>query len=110
MNNPILRPHVVLEHKHNGLHAIKLTEEPYRGIIFSYGKVQFIEEGDVVRLKYDYDIHDDAGVEYVKEELEKYLGDFLMELIVWGVHENSLTYTGGVDENRTGDPIEPDSQ
>jgi hypothetical protein len=39
------------------------------------------------------------------------LGDFLKDLIIFGIQENNLTYTGGIDdENRTGDPIEPDTQ
>ena len=58
----------------------------------------------------EYDIIDDAGVDYVKEELEQYLGDMLVEFITYGLIKNEITYTGGVDENRTGDPIEPDSQ
>ena len=42
---------------------------------------------------------------------ETYIGDILQELIHEGIEKNSLTYTGGIDnENRTGDPIEPDSQ
>lgn len=110
MKNNILRPHKVLENTHNGCQAIKLTETPYSGIIISYGAVSFDEVGDHIKLKFDYEVHDDAGIEYDKQELEQYLGDFLQELIVWGIHNNDLTYTGGVDENRTGDPIEPDSE
>jgi hypothetical protein len=41
---------------------------------------------------------------------EKHIGDVLQDLIHKGIEENNITYTGGVDENRTGDPIEPDSQ
>ena len=108
--NNILRPHVVLENKHNGMHAIKLTEEPYSGIIFTYGKVEFKEQADNLNIGFEYEILDNAGRNFVKEDLEQYLGDFLQELIVYGVAQNNLTYTGGVDENRTGDPIEPDSE
>ena len=107
----ILRPHVVMENSQNGIQAIKLTEEPYSGIIFTYGKVEFIEDGDKLRIKFDYDVHDNAGKDCESKEFEQYLGDFLQELIVWGVVNNDITYTGGIDnENRTGDLIEPDSQ
>jgi hypothetical protein len=109
MNN-IVRPHKVLENKRNGVQAIKLTESPYSGIIFNYGKVDFDEQSEHLKLHFEYDIIDDAGVDYVKEELEQYLGDMLVEFITFGLIKNEITYTGGVDENRTGDPIEPDSQ
>ena len=106
-----MRGHVVMENKHNGNHALKLTDPPYSGIIFSYGKVEFEEVGDTLKIKFVYDVHDDAGIDYDEVEFEKYLGDFLQELIYYGIEQNDITYTGGVDdENRTGDPIEPDSQ
>jgi hypothetical protein len=110
MTNNLVRPHVVLENKHNGMNAIKLTESPYSGIIFSYGRVGFEEVDDSLKIMFDYEIHQNNNVEYDKQEFEQYLGDFLQELIVYGIQNNDLTYTGGVDENRTGDPIEPDSQ
>jgi len=105
-----MRGHVVMENKHNGNRAIKLTDKPYEGIIFSYGAVSFEEVDDHLKIKFDYDIHNDAGYDLVKEEFEQYLGDFLQELIRYGLENNELIYTGGIDENRTGDPIEPDTQ
>jgi hypothetical protein len=95
--------HKVTENKHHEMHAIQLTDEPYNGIIFSFGEVTFPTDGEPdsdgnVTLKFDYDIHDDAGIEYNKEEFEKYLGDFLTELIIYGVKNNNIAYSGGVDE------------
>ena len=103
-------PFVVLRSKKGENDRIKLTEGQYSGIIFSYGKVEFEEVGDTLKIKFVYDVHDDAGIDYDEAEFEKYLGDFLQELIYYGIEQNDITYTGGVDENRTGDPIEPDSQ
>lgn len=106
-----LRPHVVLENKHNGMHAIKLTEDPYSGIIFSYGRVWFDDDSDVtLKINFDYDVHDSNGIDYDTVEFETYLSGFLQELILYGIHNNDLTYTGGVDENRAGDFNEPDFQ
>lgn len=110
MNSNIVRPHQIMQHKVDGVQAIKLTDAPYSGIIFNYGKVSFDEQEDNLKIRFEYDILDDGGVKYDKQELEQYLGDMLQEFIVQGIYENSLTYTGGVDENRTGDPIEPDSE
>ena len=97
--------------------AMKFLEGKYEGMIFSYGKVEFVEHGDehAVSLKFDYDIHrkpsnyadtdeiDMAEVEYV-------LGGFLMELIEEQLGKNELVFTGGTDENRESNPIEPNSQ
>ena len=106
--------YVVVENKYTGYDAIKLLDEPFSGIIISYGKVEFEEDdaNDTLKLKFEYDIHDKAGKDFKDlKPFEKYLGDLLQQLIHEGLKENNLTYTGGIDnENRTGDPIEPDSQ
>lgn len=108
-NNIVLRPHVVLENSRNGCQAIKLTETPFSGIIISYGKVSFDEtDDDNCKLNFEYEVHDNNGIDYDTDELVTYLGEFLQEMIVVGIQNNDLTYTGGVDENRTGDTFEPD--
>lgn len=105
---------VIVENRKNGMDAIKLLDEPFSGIIYSYGRVSFEEDGvnDHLRLSFEYEIHDKNNKEFSDTKpFEKYIGDVLQELIHKGVAENSLTYTGGVDnENRTGDFIEPDPQ
>lgn len=104
-------PYVVLENKHNGMHAIKLTEGAFEGIIYTYGKVSFDEdeENDTVRIAFEYEIIDNAskGMTDMKP-FENYIGKILEELIHQGIEENNLTYTGGVDENRTKDSDESD--
>jgi hypothetical protein len=115
MNN--LR-YTTVQNKRTNVEAIKLLEYPYEGIIYSYGKVELLEEGDHLRIKFEYDLIDDpyesdnnARPGFVVEDFEKYIGDILQELIHLGIEKNNITYTGGVDdENRTGDIIEPDSQ
>jgi len=105
--------YVVVENRNTGFDAIKLLEEPFAGIIYSYGRVSFDvdEENDKLTINFDYEILDKASKDFGSmEPFEAYIGDVLQELIHQGIEENSLTYTGGVDENRTGDPIEPDSQ
>jgi hypothetical protein len=94
-----MRPHIVVESKVNGISAIKLLEEPYSGIIFTYGKVSFDEDDANMKLKinFEYEILDSANKEWDKELFEEYLGDFLQELIRDGIEQNNLTYTGGTD-------------
>lgn len=94
--------------------ALKLLEGKYEGLIFSYGKVEFIEHGDenAVTLKFDYEVHRKPPTidELDLEELEYVLGGFLTELIQEQLAKNELVFTGGTDENRESDPIELDSQ
>lgn len=108
-----MKPYVVVEHRNGLFDAIKLTEEPFAGIIYMYGKVSFSEDeaNDKLGIHFEYEILDynDKVLTDVKP-FENYIGDILTELIHEGIEKNSLTYTGGVDENRTGDPIEPDPQ
>lgn len=105
-------PIIVTENKHNGLQAIKLTEPPFDGIIYTYGKVSMDanEEERSLHLKFEYEIldHADKGMTDMKP-FEAYIGKILEGLIHEGVEENSLTYTGGVDENRAEDSKQSDS-
>jgi len=105
-------PYSVLENKHNGMHAIMLTAGPFEGIMYTYGKVSFDEDeaNDTVRLAFEYEIIDSAnkGLTDMKP-FETYIGKILEELIHQGIEENNLSYTGGIDENRTKDSSESDS-
>ena len=106
------KPYVVVENT-QGFDAIKLTENPFDGIIYTYGKVSFEEDelNDKLKIHFDYEILDYANkVLTDTKPFEQYIGDILQELIHEGIENNNLTYAGGIDENRTGDPIEPDSQ
>lgn len=106
--------YATVQHRKEGIDAIKLLEEPFSGIIYSYGKVEFEEDeaNDRLKIKFEYEILDNADKSFGNmAPFEQYIGDILQELIHQGIEENSITYTGGIDdENRTGDPIEPDSQ
>ena len=105
------KEYVVLEHKHNGQQAIKLLADPFSGIIYTYGKIEFEEdeENDSLHLKFEYEIHDyaDKGMGDM-QPFEAYIGKLLEEMIHEGIRDNNLTYTGGVDENRTKDSNESD--
>ncbi len=109
--------HKIVEHKHHGVHAILLTDEPYSGIIFSYGKVEFTNDGEPdengdAHLKFDYEIHEipENYESHDPDAFEKYIGDFLLELIMNGIKNNDISYTGGIDENRIGDNFQSDSE
>lgn len=106
------KPYIVVENKINGNDAIKLTEYPWEGIIYTYGKIMFEEDeiNSVLHLKFDYEILDNNSKGFADKTLfEQYIGNILQDLIQEGVKNNSLTYTGGVDENRAEDSKQSDS-
>ena len=100
MANHLAKPPFVVQKSTKGENdRIKLTEGKYKGIIFSYGAVSFEEDGDTLRLKFEYDVHDADGISYVQSELEEHLGQLLQLILVEQLMNNEVVYTGGVDEN-----------
>jgi hypothetical protein len=90
---------VVVENRKTGHDAIKLTSGPFKGIIYSYGKVKFEEQpDDSCKLNFEYEVHD-SQVEYVKEEFEFYIGELLQYIMAEELQKNNITYTGGIDAN-----------
>lgn len=75
--------------------TISLTEEPYNGIVFKFGKVKLIEEEDLLRIQFEYDIIEG---DCTRDEIfRNYIGDILVELIEQGLLRNDIVYTGGTD-------------
>jgi hypothetical protein len=109
---PHYLPIQTVESRKSGLIALKLTEEPYSGIIYTYGMVSFDEdkENQKLNLRFEYEIVDYAGKTIDdKPAFESYIGVLLEELIHIQIAENSMTYTGGIDENRTEDSNQSDT-
>lgn len=81
--------------------AMKFLEGKYEGMVFSYGKVEFVEHGDedAATLKFAYEIHKNPGNvdSFDKQEVEYVLGGFLQELIKEQLGKNELIYTNGTD-------------
>jgi hypothetical protein len=71
---------------------IKLLEGPYAGIMYKYGRVNLIEEGDHLRVQFEYDLDDGSRMD---SDFVQYIGPILTELIDEGLLKNSLVYTGG---------------
>lgn len=89
-------PFVVVENRITGHDAIKLTSGPYEGIIFSYGKVSFDEQGDTCKLNFQYEVHENQ-IEYDKKEFEFYIGELLQFIMIDELQKNNITYTGGTE-------------
>lgn len=100
-------PHTVLEQEVDGekVYAVRLQEDPFRGIIISYGRVSFDEdeENDKLSISFEYDLLEDNDQEYDVKEMEAHIGELLQEMIVFEMGRNNLIFTGGTDENRKDD-------
>ena len=110
-----LRPHKVLGKStaEGELHALCFTEGPFSDIVFSYNTVNFEEneEQDHLKIAFDYDVHyvPESKLGFDKAVFEKELGDFVVELLMYGIEKEHL---GFIDDDQTGkdNSIEPDSQ
>ena len=101
-----MKNYELLEETQDGKILIKLTSGDFSGIIFSYGGVSFEDMGDHAVMHFDYDVVNSES--YDKEAFGKYVGDILMDIISEQLAKNEIVYTGGIDENRTTDPKQPD--
>jgi hypothetical protein len=108
-----MTPFKLLEPKDNEtVYLVELTGGQFQGIIYEYGKVELqeIEDSDEVKLAFVYNIVDKADHETIDtDEFIRTIGDILSQLIEEGVKNNSIVYSGGVDENRENDIIESDT-
>lgn len=80
--------------------VVQLLEGPFVGIAYKYGKVELVpdEQNDILRVKFEYDIMNDQEPSDV-QQFEIYIGHILYDLIMEQLQQNSIVYTGGVDEN-----------
>jgi hypothetical protein len=89
-----LRPHKVLGAIVDGkeLHALCLTSGDFSFIVFSYKDVKFEEDQEKQKLviKFEYDVHEvpESRKGYDKSAFEKELGDFLVELLYYGLEKD----------------------
>ena len=78
--------------------AIELIRGSFTGVIFQYFNVKFSEEGELARLKFQYDIIDPGTFDMDdlknSQEFVTILGDLLTELII----DNEQTRTDNPKE------------
>lgn len=111
MHTTPLKPHKVLGRSGYGgdLHALAFTEGPYAGIVFSYYDVEFTEEHldneDKLKIHFEYNVHEVPEVlkDYDKEGFEKELGEFMIQLLYYGLERDHL---GFIDEQDREDDTE----
>lgn len=73
---------------------IELIEGPYKGIIYKYGRVRLLEEDDVLRVQFEYNLQDGSKLD---SEFVQYIGPILVDLIEEKTLDHSLIFVGGTD-------------
>jgi len=106
----MIREFELLDEDFFGNQLIKLTSKKYSGIIYTYGQVKLIEEDDVLRVQFNYDIHENPIGELDRNDFKDYVGSILIDILDEQLNKNQVVYTGGIDENRTTDSEQSDSQ
>ena len=84
-----------VERPSSEFYALKLLQEPYLGVIYSYGKVSLHEDEANIQLKVKFDFAiNEVPDHIIKENLQKddhfktYIGDILIKLIEEKVHND----------------------
>lgn len=109
-----MTPFKLIEHTNDtAIYTVELTEGKFSGIIYEYGKVEVTEmpEGNAAKLSFDYTMHNVIEDEnFDKPAFEQTIGEILHHLIEEGLKNNSIVYSGGVDEDRKNDSSESITQ
>jgi hypothetical protein len=105
----MIRNYELLDEDHDGNQFIQLTSSPYSGIIYTYGRVRLVEEEDLLRVQFEYDIHENPVGFVDRDKFRNHIGDILIDLLEENLLKNNVVYTGGIDENRTADIDQSDS-
>jgi hypothetical protein len=102
----MIKQYELLDEDYDGNQLIKLTSNEYSGIIYTYGRVRLLEEEDLLRVQFEFDIHENPVGFVDRDKFRNHIGDILIDLLEENLLKNNVVYTGGIDENRTTD-IDP---
>jgi len=60
---------------------IRIMEGTYKDLVYQYGTIKFIEDGDNLRCNFTYNVIDNPSEVVLDQELIDYLGDILVEVM-----------------------------
>ena len=86
--------YVMVENKANGMETIKLLDEPFAGIVFSYGQINVDTEEDdhKININFEYELLDKGSKDFGNiEPFEQYIGKLLEHIIHSGIEQESNT-------------------
>ena len=105
----MIKQYELLDEDYNGNQLIQLTSNEYSGIIYTYGRVRLVEEDDLLRVQFEFDIHENPVGFVDRDKFKNHIGDILIDLLEENLLKNNIVYTGGTDENRTADSEQSDT-
>ena len=105
----MIKQYELLDEDYSGNQLIELTSKEYSGIIYTYGRVRLLEEDDILRVQFEYDIHENPVGVIDQSKFRNHIGDILIDLLEENLLKNNVVYTGGTDENRTTNSEQPNS-
>jgi len=89
---------VFVERPSSELYALKILQEPYLGVIYTYGSVKLTEDeaNDNLIVKFNYTINEvpeGISAEQLREtkDFKNYIGDILIKLLEDKVQNDQLT-------------------
>lgn len=76
---------------------LSFTNGDFAGIIFSYSRVELIEnkKDDNLAIRFQYVIHENLHEEFEEDLFQQEIGEHLHDLLNAGLQDNSIVYTGG---------------
>ena len=82
-----------MENPKSDLTGFRITDGVYKDVVYTYGKVQPVEENDKLRLKFEYNVVENpSGVETEDKNFINVIGDILTK---------DVEKDGNSRENRT---------
>ena len=82
-----------MENPKSDLTGFRITDGVYKDVVYTYGKVQPVEENDKLRLKFEYNVVENpSGVETEDKNFINVIGDILTK---------EVEKDGNSRENRT---------
>ena len=94
-------PHSIIKQTEkyiNGLQVMLITTGEFNGIEFTYGKVEIKDVNGECILSFDRDIHSHPTESIDMDRFDQFVGDYLISVIDEYLANNSVVYSGGVDE------------
>ena len=81
---------------------IRITEGKYKGLVYKYGKISFIEEDEHLRCNFTYDLIENPNNITEDQELINFLGEIVVDVLDDEIqdHGDEFLRSGEIREER----------
>lgn len=88
----------VTNEQSHGFYIIEIVQGPFKGVKYTYGKVEIHEEHGEGILSFETSVIEGEIDSSLKEEFNKMAGDNLVDIIEEQLRNNEIVYAGGIEE------------